>query len=178
MAKKSLKKRIDDLVDALGGAEKPTLAQIRNDLVSIGTFAQELEDGQALAEKETAIAALEAELGNLKIELQSANAEIETFRAAREKQQEEERKKDIPPEQLDILRRLPSEYGGLGLTVPQIWREVNGRLDETEIHVNKLEIFIHPHLGIKEALTDFVPVSTGISLTEVSNSSETRLFKN
>src|SRR5205823_5216051 len=57
----------------------------------------------------------------------------------RKKQQEEERKRDIPPDQFEILRRLPSKHGGLGLTVPEIWREVKGRLDEIEIHVDKLE---------------------------------------
>ena len=44
MAKKSLKKRIDDLIDALGGAEKPTFAKIRSELVSIGTLVEALED--------------------------------------------------------------------------------------------------------------------------------------
>lgn len=139
MAKKSLKKRIDDLVDALGGAEKPTLAQIRSDLVSIGTLVQELEDGQALAEKETTIAALKQENENLSVELQVANTELGTFRADREKQKEEERKKEIPIQQFDILRRLPSKHGGKGLTMLQLWREVKLRLDETEVHVDKLE---------------------------------------
>src|SRR5438128_3010247 len=81
MAKKSLKKRIDDLVDALGRAQKPTFAEIRSELVSLGTLAQELEDGQALSEKEAAIAALETENENLKVELQTANAELDTFRS-------------------------------------------------------------------------------------------------
>jgi hypothetical protein len=54
MAKKSLKKRIDDLFDALGRAKKPTFPEIRSELSSLGTLAQELEDGQALSEKEAA----------------------------------------------------------------------------------------------------------------------------
>ncbi len=137
MAKKSLKKRIDDLIDALGGAEKPTFAKIRSELVSIGTLVEALEDAQALAEKDARIADLEAEFENLKVTLQTANTELETFRAEREKQEEENR--ELPEIQLEILRRLPSKHGGIGLTVPQIWREVNGRLDEIEIHVDKLE---------------------------------------
>ena len=102
MAKKSLKKRIDDLVDGLGGAEKPTFPEIRSELVALGAVAQELEDGQALSKKEAAIAALEAENGNLKVELQTANAELEAFRAERKKQEYQNQQKEMPPVQFEI----------------------------------------------------------------------------
>ena len=138
MAKKSLKKRIDALVDALGGAQKPTLAEIRSDLVSLGVLAQELEDGQALTEKESAIAALKAENQNLKVELQTASAELEAFRA--EQKQREEKERDVPDIQYRIVKELPSMHDLTdGLTMQAIHRHMNIPLDEAEIHVDKLE---------------------------------------
>jgi len=96
MAKKSLKKRIDDLVDALGAAEKPSSMDIRNQLVPIGIEVEALENGQTLTEKEAAIAALKAENENFKIELQSAHEELETFRVEQKKREEKERQIDAP----------------------------------------------------------------------------------
>src|ERR1041385_8654010 len=146
MAKKSLKKRIDDLVDALGGAEKPTFLDIRNELFSIGTLVEALEDGQALAEKEAQITVLEAALeksnlenAELHAELQTANTEVEAFRAEREKQEEEERQKDIPDIQFRILRRIPSEAEGNLPRIDEVSRALGIPVDETEIHVNRLE---------------------------------------
>jgi hypothetical protein len=137
MAKKSLKKRIDDLVDALGGAQKPTLAEIRSELVSIGTIAQELEDGQALSEKEAAISTLEAENENLKVELQTANAELETFRAERRKQEGQNQQKEIPAGQFEILNRLSHE-SGYGDTLNDIAAVAKITVDEAEIHMDRL----------------------------------------
>jgi hypothetical protein len=139
MAKKSLKKRIDDLVDALGRAKKPSFAEIRSELVSLGALAQEMEDGQALSEKEAAIAALEAENENLKIELQTANAELKTFRAEWKKQEEEKKREDIPDIQLQILRGLPTEHMGDGATLKGICQRTKIPPDEAEVHLDRLE---------------------------------------
>lgn len=70
MAKKkpqSLKERIDALINAFGAAQKPTFAEIRNELVEVAAFVEALENEQALAEKDASIAALETELGDLKV---------------------------------------------------------------------------------------------------------------
>jgi hypothetical protein len=140
MAKKSLKKRIDDLVDALGGAEKPTLADIRSELVVMGALAEEMEAGHTLAEKESAITALEQENENLKVELQTANTELDAFRAERKKQEEEERQKEMPEIQFQILKHLPSQHGGPWLKLIEIAYAAGIPVDETEIHLNRLQI--------------------------------------
>ena len=137
MAKKSLKKRIDALVDALGGAQKPTLAEIRSDLVSLGTLAQELEDGQALAEKEAPIAALKQQNENLKVELQMANTELDTFRAERKKQEEEKKREEMPEIQFEILQGLPTEHMGDGATLQGICRRTGIPPDEGEVHLHR-----------------------------------------
>jgi len=137
MAKKSLKKRIDALVDALGGAQKPTFAEIRSELVAVGAIAQELEDGQALSEKEAAIAALEAENENLKVELEAANAELEAFRADRRKQEYQNQQKEMPPVQFEILNRLSHE-SGYGDTLNEIAAVAKITVDEAEIHMDRL----------------------------------------
>jgi len=90
MATKSLKSRIEALINSLGGRDKPTLPKIRSELVSFALLAEALEDGQATREAKAKIAGLEAaleksnaELGSLKVQLQAANAEIERFLADR-----------------------------------------------------------------------------------------------
>ena len=102
MPTKSLKSRIDKLINSLGGTDKPGLAEIRNELFTFARLAEALEDNQATREAEAKIAVLEAALeksnaenSNLKIKLQTANAEIQRFRAERKKQEENER--EIPP---------------------------------------------------------------------------------
>lgn len=135
----SLTERLAALISRVGEKPEPTFAYIKGELVDCRTLAESLEEGAVIRDAEAKIAILEAELGDLKIETKELQMEVETFRAERKKQEEQERRKDLPPEQLDILRRLPSKHGGLGLTMLQIWREINGRLDETEIHVDKLE---------------------------------------
>lgn len=140
MAKKSLKKRIDALVDALGGTEKPTPLEIRNELVPIGIEVEALEDGQALAEKEATIAALEAENENLKVELQTANTELEAFRVQRREQKEAERKQDIPDVQFQILKFLPSEHDkGNRPGIEEIARAAQMPVYEAGIHLKRLE---------------------------------------
>jgi hypothetical protein len=136
MAKKSLKKRIDDLVHALGAAKKPSPSDIRNELVPIGIEVEALENGQALAEKEAAIAALEAENENLKVELQTANTELETLRAEQKKQQEE--KRDLPEDQFEILKWLPSQHGGERPDINFIAHAFGRPVDETGIRIYAL----------------------------------------
>lgn len=149
MAKKSLKKRIDDLVDALGGAEKPTFAEIRNELVSIGAFAEALENEQALAEKDARIADLEAQLGSVQVALQTASAEIKAFRAQQKKQEEEKKRQEVPEIQFKILQRLGSPASCKWLNLDEIARSLKIEIDEAEVYVEGLEklglIFFHPH---------------------------------
>ncbi len=137
MAAKSLKSRIDALINSLGETPVPTLAEIRGDLVKFASLAEALEDGQATREKEAKIEALEAELARLKVELQTVNAEIEGFRAEREKQEEKER--EIPQIQFQILSLLPNEHGGSWLRIDEIARTLKRPSDEIEVHAKKLE---------------------------------------
>jgi chromosome segregation ATPase len=107
-------------------------------------LAEALEDGQTTRKAEANIARLEAALeksnaenGNLKVELQMANAEIKKFQAERKKQEESER--EIPPIQFQILKRLPSEHGGKWLRIGEIARAVNIPPDEAEIHLDRFK---------------------------------------
>lgn len=149
MAKKkdqSLTDRIAALINRVGEKPAPGMDVIKSALVPCLSLAESLEEGAAIRDAETKITVLETALeksesenGQLQGELESLRAEVEGFRVAQREQQEQERKKDIPPEQFEILSRLPSKHGGEGLTMLQLWREVNLRLDETEIHVDKLQ---------------------------------------
>jgi DNA-binding transcriptional ArsR family regulator len=147
MAKKSLKKRIDDITNALGGTKKPTLVEIRSELFSIGTLVEALEEGQAMAEKEAQIAVLEAALeksnlenAELQAELQTANTGLDAFRAERKKQEEKKRRQDIPEIQFKILRRLPTEnVGGGWLSIFNVSRSLKIPPEEVEIHLNGLQ---------------------------------------
>lgn len=142
--KKSPKERIDALINALGAAEKPSSAQIRNELVALALDAENLEDGQALAEKdarisdlETALERSDVQLGNLKVLLEEAGEELKTFRA--EQKQREEKEQDPPEIQVQILRRLPSEYGRDGATLDDIARDAGIPSEEAEVHLDRLE---------------------------------------
>ncbi|HSH38222.1 MAG TPA: hypothetical protein VK993_05500 [Chthoniobacterales bacterium] len=136
--KKSLKERIDALVHALGGAEKPSFADIRSELVSIGLSIEEIESGQALTEKDTRITNLEAQLGDLNVSLEQAKGELNAVRADRKKH--EEKQEDIPQDQLRILQLLPTPFAqDYGPTAEAISRAVGKPLDETVIHIRRLE---------------------------------------
>jgi len=153
--KKSLKERIDALVNALGAAEKPSSAQIRNELVALALDVEALENGKALAEKDARISDLEAaleksdvELGNLKVLLEEAGGELATFRVEQKKREEKER--EINPTQLKILQRLGSPASCEWLNIDEIARALKIPVDEAEIYVEGLEkklglIFFHPH---------------------------------
>jgi DNA-binding transcriptional ArsR family regulator len=135
---KSLKSRIDALFDALGleESDRPSTGEIRSQLSQFAVLAEKLENSQAAAEKEAIIAALETEFSNLKVELEAAKTAIDGFEAERKKQEEKER--EIPPIQFEILKCLPSEYGGIRLRMDEIAAAVNIPVDETEIHVERL----------------------------------------
>lgn len=142
MTKKSLKKRIDDLVDALGAGTKPTFPEIRSDLVRFGAEAEALENSQALAEKDARIANLEAalektnvELRDLNVSLEKANSELEAFT----EEQEERGKQDaeLPDIQFQILKRLPL-VNQHGQRLDRIAWDAGITLDEAEIHLDAL----------------------------------------
>lgn len=142
--KKSLKERIDALVNAFGAAEKPSSAQIRNELVALALDVEKLEDGQALAQKDARISDLEAaleksdvELGNLKLLLEEAGGELEAFRTAQEERQEKER--EIDPVQFQILQRLHSESECKWLRIDEIARALKIPVDEAEVYVEGLD---------------------------------------
>jgi DNA-binding transcriptional ArsR family regulator len=143
MAKKSLKNRIDDLFNALGGSEKPAPIEIRSELSELSLMAEALENGEALREAKAKVTVLEAaleksesETGKLKAELEAANAKIQRFLAEEKKRQDKER--DIPPIQLEILERLSSEQSGQWLVIGEVARAIGRPVDETEVHLKKL----------------------------------------
>jgi hypothetical protein len=149
MATKSLKKRIDELVNVLGKALTPHLtADIRGELVELGGLVKALENGQAAAEQEARITDLETQLGNLQVALETANVEIETFRAERKKREEKER--EIDPTQFKILDLLPNEHGGgRWLKINEIARALEIPVDEAEVYILGMEklrlAFFHTH---------------------------------
>jgi len=146
---KSLKQRIDELINQLGehvppiSASPTPIREIRGGLLDVGVSVESLENSASVREAEAKVASLEeensvlrAEIENLQGQLQTINTEIKRFRE--EEKKREEKKWDLPPIQFEILERLPSEHGGLGLTVVEMWREAGGRLDEMEIHFDIL----------------------------------------
>ena len=141
--KKSLKEGIDALIDALGAAEKPSSAQIRNELVVLALDAKMLEDGKALAQKdarisdlETALKRSDVQLANLKILLEKAGEELEALREEEKKRDEED--SDLPDVQLQILKSLPSENSGAWWSLSEIAHMARKPIDEAEIHVERL----------------------------------------
>ena len=149
----SLTERIAALINRVGEKPEPTFGYIKSALVDCLGIAETLENGAAVRDAEAKITALEAaleksdtELGELKGEMQTAKAEIESFRAEQKKREEKER--EIAPIQLKMLRSLPSEYEGKGLNMSQIAYAASVRVDETEVYVNglkKLGLVIFQH---------------------------------
>jgi len=134
---KSIKKRIDELVTKLGELPPPSIATIKGNLVNIGGLVEALEEGAAVRDAEAKAETLQSENANLKVELQALKTEVERFREDRKKQEEKER--DIPEIQFQILKRLPSEHGGEWLAIDLIALVFNIPVDETEIHLDRLE---------------------------------------
>lgn len=138
---KSVKERIDELVNKLGELPPPSTDFMKGKLVKIGTLVEALENGADIRDAETKIAALETELGNLKLLFQTENAELETFRAERKKQEEEKRREEIPEIQFQILNRIPSERAGMGawVGIAEILQTVNIPVDEADFHLEQLK---------------------------------------
>jgi hypothetical protein len=135
---------INGLVNALGEEPKPGWGTIRNDLITLASLVQELEEGETARQLETQIASLEAALeesnaenGNLKAELQKANAVIEAVWA--EEKEREKKEQEIPDIQFEILKRLPSEHSGIWLKISEIAYGVGIPVDEAEIHLDRLQ---------------------------------------
>jgi DNA-binding transcriptional ArsR family regulator len=141
---KSLKSRIDALINAVGETPPPSFAKIKSELVTCAGLAEALEDGAAVRKAKAKIARLEsaleksnAENSNLKVELQEASAKIERFKA--EQKQREQKEREIPEIQFEILERLPSEQSGDYIVVSEVARRIGKPIDETEVHIRKLE---------------------------------------
>jgi len=171
MAKKSLKKRIDDLVDALGGGKKPTFPEIRSALVAIGIDAETLENSQALAEKDARIADLEValektnnELRNLNVSLEKASSELEAF--AEEQEEREKQDADLPEIQFRILKQLPLVHQH-GHRLDRIAWGAGIPMDEAEIHLDAL-CKRKPQLARKEPTWPFIH-ETGWKRTMAGN---------
>jgi hypothetical protein len=110
---------------------------MKSELVECLGLAETLQDGAAIRDAEAKATILEAENSNLKIELKALQTEVEAFRA--ERKQREEKERDIDPTQFKILKRLPSQYVGRGLTVEEISRLLHIRLDDLEVYMNGLD---------------------------------------
>jgi predicted transcriptional regulator len=141
----SLTDRIAALINRVGEKPAPGMDVIKSALVPCLSLAESLEEGAAIRDAETQITVLEAaleksdaEIGKLQGELQSLNTEVEAFRAERKKQQEEERKREIPPIQFKILKMLPTEHGG-GLIMEEIAKAAKIPFDEAELYLGALE---------------------------------------
>jgi hypothetical protein len=141
---KSLKERIDDLANAIGGSTKPAYPNIRSQLFEFSAAVEELENGANIREAEERVAALETALEELKdenayldVQLKEANYEIERFREEEKSREEEEA--DLPEVQFKILKRLPSENGGIAWKLSEISYVAKIPVDEAEIHINRLQ---------------------------------------
>jgi DNA-binding MarR family transcriptional regulator len=137
MAKKSLKKRIDELIDALGGADKPTLPQIRSRLFKFAALAEELEQGKAIRKAEAKTASLTTEVEKLQVQLQEARSEIKMFRT--DQKERENESAELPEIQFKILRGLPTENIGDGATLKGISQRARIPPDEAAVHLDRLE---------------------------------------
>ena len=105
-----------------------------------------MEQGQAIRKAEAKRASLESqnkafksEIGDLKRQLQLAKDEIKRLRA--EKDESEKEEAELPEIQFQILKRLPSEHGGIAWTLGEIAYMARIPIDETEIHISRLSSF-------------------------------------
>jgi chromosome segregation ATPase len=140
--KKSVKKSMEALINWIGAKTAPTLGDIKSELVRILPLAEALEEGEAIREKASQIATLEAALeksnsenADLKVELQAACSQVHDLLAKWQK--EEEKKREIPPIQFEILKRLPL-VNEAGHRLNSIARAADIPLDEAEIHLHAL----------------------------------------
>jgi hypothetical protein len=135
---KSIKKRIDELVNKLGEIPPPNAGTIKGELLDIGSSVEALEEGAAIRDAEAKVTILESENANLKTELKLLKGEVETFRAERKKQEQESKRADIPDIQFEILKRLPSESESSGLGFQDLASAFNIPVYEVEVHVDAL----------------------------------------
>jgi hypothetical protein len=162
---KTLKSRIDELISSLQEVDR---TQIKAALVKFARIAEALEDGTATRKTDAKIARLKSaletsksnyaaayvalenscsEIKDLQSELQTMQAEIAKYQEERAK--EEESKREIPPIQFEILRRLGSPATCDWLDLGQIARALKIPVDEAELYVDGLGklglVFFHPH---------------------------------
>jgi DNA-binding IscR family transcriptional regulator len=158
---KSLKQRIDDLANAMGGSQKPAYADVRSQLFDFSAAAEELQNGASIREAEEKIARLEeanealkaekeefnAEKEYLKVQLLEAKYEIDRFRE--EEKEREKKEQEIDPKQFQILQLLASESECKWLKIAEIARSMKFPIDEAEVYINGLEnlglVIFHPH---------------------------------
>jgi hypothetical protein len=98
-----------------------------------------LEEGAGIRDAEAKITILETENANLKVELQALKTEVEAFRAERKQQEQEKKREEIPEIQYEIVKWLPSQHGGNRRNVHEIAHAFNVPVDETEIHIDRLQ---------------------------------------
>jgi hypothetical protein len=92
---------------------------------------------------------LESELGNLNVTLKELNGELEAFRSAEREKQEEERKKDLPDKQWEILWCLSPQSESNWLKTREVATAVKVPVDEAEVYLDGLKklglAFWHSH---------------------------------
>jgi len=131
----SLTKRVENLINALGGDPKPTYIEIRNLLVEFRASFERLKDGQAFLEATGQIETLEAKARDLEAQLQKADSEIKRLREEEKKRQQKE--DDIPASQLRILHALPPP-SKTGWAAYEIASRLQIAVDEGDFHIKKL----------------------------------------
>jgi predicted transcriptional regulator len=154
--KQSLAQRIKSLINRVGAEPQPTLGLIKSELMGCLGLAQTLENSEVISELEDEVTVLETALkksnlenSNLQTELQSLKTEVDTFRAERRKQEDENRRQDIDDIQFQILEQLGSPTTCDWLKLGEIARAVNIPVDEAEVYMDGLNdlglVFYHPH---------------------------------
>ena len=135
MAKKSLTKAIESLVDSLDALPAEFRQKFKQETMTVLTLAKALEDGSAVSEAEAKITSLEQQIANLEIQLKESNAEAERFRE--EQRKRDDKNRDLPQEQWDLLRILePQNLGSIYL--PDILQSVSFPDDEVAWHLEQL----------------------------------------
>lgn len=136
MARKSLTKAIEELVNSLDKNPLAEARTLKNPVMALLPLAKVLEDGEAIREAEAKVTSLEEQVSNLELQVQTANSEINRFRA-----EEKERKKkdaDLPDQQWELLRILEPENLGL-IHLPDILQSVSFPADEVAWHLGQLK---------------------------------------
>ena len=138
MAKKRLTKAIEELVNSLDTSPAAEARTLKNPIMALLPLAKALEDGSVIGEAEAQVTSLQEQITNLEAQLEQSNSDVEAFRAAEREKQEEERKKELPDAQVELLRILEPERLGL-MKVSEILDSISVREDEAVWHLNKLK---------------------------------------